>query len=378
MTLSNTSPTNVPVATPVWNSLSKNQTLMIRQILDGQHDLTSSVFLDIKPCLKDNRVFELKQFCGCRLKSQYEDLFGAMSQVICKVIAKEWIKVICPQKQGLFPYRMAETPSWWPSQVPHVEPDHLDKFNRIELLVSILRNKDIDLVKLKTSVRNLNALSANIEGWRYQVQKLIYELFYLSLYERFYFRYGVNLDLLAQCSDQERYLLHQNVVLIRVSNLDKVTLREIQPNMLNEDIFSLEVKEKPKEPKEPKKPKKTPVITKPKKAGAIAKSKGDVQTHKKHKQKKVATKAHTSKSKKKKVSVKRETSDDEQLFSDHYTCSTVRTGSLDITTAEDIKKEDESTTEYPVMRVASDSSISSISESEDNLTFYFGPSAPIA
>lgn len=58
-----------------------------------------------------------------------EKRFRQMQQLMCKQIAKAWIKVIEPKKQSNHPYNRAEDskPSWWPSNIRHKEPDHLMK-----------------------------------------------------------------------------------------------------------------------------------------------------------------------------------------------------------------------------------------------------------
>ena len=52
-----------------------------------------------------------------------------MQQLMCKVVAKAWIKVIEPKKQSNYPYNRGNEsrPSWWPENVRHKEPDHLMK-----------------------------------------------------------------------------------------------------------------------------------------------------------------------------------------------------------------------------------------------------------
>lgn len=62
-----------------------------------------------------------------------------MQQLSVKIIAKAWIKGICPRKQAIFPYfkkkkdteggkrDFAPAPDWWPhsSVCTFVEPDHI-------------------------------------------------------------------------------------------------------------------------------------------------------------------------------------------------------------------------------------------------------------
>lgn len=69
----------------------------------------------------------------------FYDAFTAIQQVNCRVIAKEWIKTIHPKKQSTHPYNGkdprtgvkgdpdATRPHWWPKDVQHREPDHINK-----------------------------------------------------------------------------------------------------------------------------------------------------------------------------------------------------------------------------------------------------------
>nr|OQO22009.1 hypothetical protein B0A51_11958 [Rachicladosporium sp. CCFEE 5018]OQO22239.1 hypothetical protein B0A51_10725 [Rachicladosporium sp. CCFEE 5018] len=76
-----------------------------------------------------------------------------LQQLVVKAIAKAWIKGICPKKQAKFPYRSnrhnkadvtvgpATIPPWWPKKqmCPFVEPDHIDRNERLNLCVHLLR-----------------------------------------------------------------------------------------------------------------------------------------------------------------------------------------------------------------------------------------------
>lgn len=77
--------------------------------------------------------------------------FGQLQQVMCKMIAKEWIKVIEPKKQTRFPYNKGEEgkPSWWPADVRHKEPDHLMKPERHALLLAMLRSNQARIARLQ-------------------------------------------------------------------------------------------------------------------------------------------------------------------------------------------------------------------------------------
>lgn len=59
----------------------------------------------------------------------YNARFAALQQATCKLVVKNWIKVIEPKKQMKFPYNKGEDlkPLWWPEGVRHREPDHLSK-----------------------------------------------------------------------------------------------------------------------------------------------------------------------------------------------------------------------------------------------------------
>ncbi|EDO17711.1 hypothetical protein Kpol_1033p14 [Vanderwaltozyma polyspora DSM 70294] len=66
--------------------------------------------------------------------------FKFIRQVPCKAISKEWIKVIEPKKKTKFPYIKGDItkPAWWPADVEHREPDHLQKPDRLKLMCCIV------------------------------------------------------------------------------------------------------------------------------------------------------------------------------------------------------------------------------------------------
>ncbi|WFD23142.1 hypothetical protein MEQU1_001828 [Malassezia equina] len=86
--------------------------------------------------------------------------FSQLQQVMCKMIAKEWIKVIEPKKQTRFPYNKGEAgrPGWWPVGVRHKEPDHLMKPERHALLLSILRSTQTRVARLQLATAEVVAL----------------------------------------------------------------------------------------------------------------------------------------------------------------------------------------------------------------------------
>jgi hypothetical protein len=63
------------------------------------------------------------------VKSWLKAKFDEIQQNVCKHLAKTWIKVVEPRKQTIHPYKDGKetAPGWWPEEVRHKEPDHLDK-----------------------------------------------------------------------------------------------------------------------------------------------------------------------------------------------------------------------------------------------------------
>ncbi|AMD18938.1 HBR037Wp [Eremothecium sinecaudum] len=66
--------------------------------------------------------------------------FRLLRQLPCKQISKCWIKVIEPKKKARYPYTLGEKskPTWWPKGVEHREPDHLQKPDRLTLMITIM------------------------------------------------------------------------------------------------------------------------------------------------------------------------------------------------------------------------------------------------
>lgn len=249
--------------------LSRNQTRSIKDILLQKDEFRSLMFLDIKPLLNDNYYLKISKRSSVALIKQYELVFEFLSQNVGKAIAKEWIKTICPRKQALYPYRYNEIPDWWPKSVPHVEPDHLDKSGRIQLLIGIIRHESVDLTKLKGALNNLdfsckNKKNSKVLEYKYAFN-IIYELFYMSLYERLFMNYGntANLDLINDLTPSEMAILRDGLhVYIKVSRIKKDDcIRFVKENQVNSTCFPVtlspeeEPSIKPLEVKEPEKDK---------------------------------------------------------------------------------------------------------------------------
>ncbi|ANZ74186.1 BA75_00373T0 [Komagataella pastoris] len=115
------------------------------------------------------------------MNEQYKMYFNLLQQIVCKEIAKLWIKVIEPKKQTKFPYKGGNStkPSWWPDEVPHREPDHLNKSDRITLLITICH---LDVTYLQDLYKSTQSVDFTPEK-----RELYNELFYL-LYKEFDFQ----------------------------------------------------------------------------------------------------------------------------------------------------------------------------------------------
>lgn len=88
-----------------------------------------------------------------------ETRFRQLQQLVCKIVAKAWIKVIEPKKQTRYPYNKGEEskPLWWPDDVRHKEPDHLMKPERISLLMTMLRCAKVPTNRLELATAEVAA-----------------------------------------------------------------------------------------------------------------------------------------------------------------------------------------------------------------------------
>lgn len=79
----------------------------------------------------------------------FRDAFAAIQQLGCRTMAKEWIKIIHPKKQSTHPYNGKKVkagignpestkPPYWPKDVPHKEPDHINKEGKQRVFSAIL------------------------------------------------------------------------------------------------------------------------------------------------------------------------------------------------------------------------------------------------
>ncbi|KAK5080249.1 hypothetical protein LTR24_008602 [Lithohypha guttulata] len=104
----------------------------------------------------------------------FSDAFRALQQVSCRVIAKEWIKTIHPKKQSTHPYngknpRTREMgdpnltkPPYWPKDVIHKEPDHINKEARTKLLVHLLMHTPHKEMSSSGELRSVREITAEV------------------------------------------------------------------------------------------------------------------------------------------------------------------------------------------------------------------------
>ncbi|KAK3902533.1 hypothetical protein C8A05DRAFT_33763 [Staphylotrichum tortipilum] len=112
----------------------------------GQGTTRRSKGIDPLPVIVHSKV-SLRIGDAGAVQRFYESRLKAVQQTACKEIAKAFVKVIAPKKQARNPYTggLDTAPDWWPEkcgvdgkEVRHIEPDHLHKPERIEVLKQIL------------------------------------------------------------------------------------------------------------------------------------------------------------------------------------------------------------------------------------------------
>lgn len=208
---------------------------------DGQKYKIAEVLLKfpiatIIPALLKTKDMRLDRYNTFDLLEQYNGLFSCINQSICKSLAKLWIKIIDPTKQATHPYKIAKKPDWWPKNVDHIEPDHLLKNQRIELLISIIRNPRFSLIELQKFT--------TISSYSLAIQRLIHEIFYIAVYDRLFFYWFEDVDnLINMVPTSDIVALARDFAVIKVSevtaNRNLKRLTKIEESDLNHDIFLL-------------------------------------------------------------------------------------------------------------------------------------------
>ncbi|XRM37559.1 hypothetical protein ABZX51_001025 [Aspergillus tubingensis] len=147
------------------------------------------------------------------VRRYYEKAFEAFQQLNCRVIAKAFVKLVEPRKQVNHPYNGRRAaggssqkmdseltkPKWWPTGVTHKEPDHLQKAERIRLLVHILcelkESRGITAEKLKDAGQDV----------RRQIQpesrlQVLDEIYYVRYMEELYMEGKISGDTMIYVS----------------------------------------------------------------------------------------------------------------------------------------------------------------------------------
>ncbi|KAK4175630.1 hypothetical protein QBC36DRAFT_21766 [Triangularia setosa] len=141
----------------------------------------------------------------------YERRFRLCHQILCRIIAKAFVKLVEPKKQTNHPYTKGNSgaPRWWPNNygpekklLIHREPDHIKKEERVHLLTHILRmltepnhkqHEDIQrhqltVAKLEEAAMDAAASFFNASGDNMKKKKWLKEAFKLAKMEEKYKR----------------------------------------------------------------------------------------------------------------------------------------------------------------------------------------------
>lgn len=233
MLITKSSEANAPLSIIHSSHFLEHQRTRVYSVLKDSKEFTSIAI--IKPAIKNTTILQINRL-DCRdLIQHYTNLFTCLSQVVCKEIGKQWIKVAEPKKQGLYPYKSFNNskPQWWPANVNHIEPDHLDKDGRIVVLISILRNPkfSLDSMKLKCGMVQMESLV---------LTSLLDEIFYVAFYDRlFYSSNKVSNPYYEHFSVENTKLLSSNSLLLKVSRVLSLRLSQISLSDLNSTVFGL-------------------------------------------------------------------------------------------------------------------------------------------
>lgn len=199
----------------------------------------------IKPTLEQVYRLKLYRDDDYLLIQHYTDLFTSLSQAVCKDVAKMWIKVAEPKKQALFPYKNfnLSKPTWWPENVNHIEPDHLDKEGRIAVLICLLRRREflLEEMKLKTSVLDVKNPYAH---------RILDEIYYVAFFDRIFYDTNRKSNPFYQLLRKEdKEILDGNRISLVVSNFKGANLRsrkcgvvmlsQLSPSTISTAIFDL-------------------------------------------------------------------------------------------------------------------------------------------
>ncbi|KAK6198550.1 uncharacterized protein RJT21DRAFT_49001 [Scheffersomyces amazonensis] len=195
----------------------------------------------IRPVLVHVEELYIDKKTTSNLIRQYQDLFHCINQNTCKEIAKRWIKVAEPNKQARFPYRdqNSSRPPWWPETTDHIEPDHLDKRGRVELLIQIIRNNKFYLESLRSS-------TSSMKFKREISQRILDEVYYIAAYERLFFNKDRHLDpIFKELKQKDKVQITNYSIILPVSKLrdsvchGTIMASKIKLTDINNKVFAL-------------------------------------------------------------------------------------------------------------------------------------------
>lgn len=136
-------------------------TFLREPVIPRPHSLTSG---GSSSCSEDDSDYKRNLTIGpmqmldltneSEVKSYLRKCFIELQQLPCKAISKAWIKTIEPKKQTRYPYKLEDSskPPWWPAQVRHVQPDHLLKEERLELMIHMVLRSPVPIEQLRDSL----------------------------------------------------------------------------------------------------------------------------------------------------------------------------------------------------------------------------------
>lgn len=118
------------------------------ELINIEEDLDSR-----EPSVQNDSSSNVSSLQGQGLKATFENLKLSW----CKELVRLWIKEIEPHKRKFYPYSYGDIskPPWWPAGIPHKEPDHLRKSQRVCLLMAIVTNKEFSLTDLQVASEHL-------------------------------------------------------------------------------------------------------------------------------------------------------------------------------------------------------------------------------
>lgn len=226
--------------------ISEYQKQLIRGVLENSSlPVEKSDICIMKPALKNQKILAISRKTVSDLTNHYRNLFVCLSQAICKEVAKQWIKIAEPNKQALYPYKYFNDskPPWWPSCVNHIEPDHLDKYGRIKVLINILRNPEFPLetLRIRTKVLTFKNLI---------VHNILDELYYIAAYDRLFFdQFRKKSTLFDNLLENDKGCFAQETLYLKVSDVDAsnffskksgiIMVSQIKNECLNQISFCL-------------------------------------------------------------------------------------------------------------------------------------------